>query len=440
METAEANPNDRPVSGPSEGAGEKAEGEAGAELASKPVTARGRGPLAVLRHREFALFWAGQAVSLVGSWMQGFAQGWVVTNLTKEAFALGLVNFAMALPTLVLMPLGGVAADRFDRRAILLYTQWVLLVLAAVTGVLVYQGRLELWHVYLLALPLGIATAYELPAYQSFYPQLIEKEELPQAISLNQATFHGSRIIGPAVAGWMIALWGTASAFFANAASFLAVIVALGMIRPRRPAPGLPHTSAGAMMKEGVRYVRDRPQIVALLGLTGITTFCIFPNLAVLTPYYARQVLQVGAGGLGILMSVSGAGSLLGAALLLSTPPAQRVNRIALCTGVILVSMSLLAWAPGLWLAVPAIGLQSVAIAHSLGLASIIVQELAEDHIRGRVMALYTMMFTGVMPFAALLVTKLVDEIGMRIELQAAGILYFTVSLLLVARLRRLPS
>lgn len=438
MEMAEANPNDKAASEPSPGAGEETEGEALAGSSSDAVTARSRGPLAVLRHREFALFWAGQAVSLVGSWMQGFAQGWVVTNLTKEAFALGLVNFAMALPTLVLMPLGGVAADRFDRRAILIYTQWVLMVLAAITGVLVYQGRLELWHVYLLALPLGIATAYELPAYQSFYPQLIEKEELPQAISLNQATFHGSRIIGPAVAGWMVALWGTASAFFANAASFLAVIVALGMIRPRRPAAGGPQVSAASMMKEGVRYVRDRPQIVTLLGLTGITTFCIFPNLAVLTPYYARQVLQVGAGGLGMLMSASGAGSLLGAALLLSTPPAQRVNRIAVCVGVVLVTMTLLAWAPGLWLAVPAIALQSIAIAHSLGLASIIVQEVAEDHIRGRVMALYTMMFTGVMPFAALLVTKLVDEIGMRIELQAAGILYFGVCLLLVARLRRL--
>lgn len=396
-------------------------------------------PLRVLRHREFALFWAGQAISLIGSWMQGFAQGWVVTNLTTSAFALGLVNFAMSLPTLVLMPLGGVAADRFDRRSILLYTQWVLLILAAITGVLVQQGHLELWHVYLLAVPLGIATAYELPAYQSFYPQLIEKEELSQAISLNQATFHGSRIIGPAIAGWMVAMWGTASAFYANAASFLAVIVGISMIRPRPPAAGGERGSALAMMREGVRYVQERPEMISLLGLTGITTFCIFPNLAVLTPYYARQVLKVDAGGLGILMSVSGAGSLLGAALLLSVPPASRVRRITLGIFVVLITTSILAWSPGLWLSAPAISVQSVAIAHSLGLVSIMVQEKAEDHVRGRVMSLYSMMFTGVMPFAALIVTQLVDRVGMRLELQAAGLLYFVVSLALVWRLRQSP-
>src|SRR5205814_4089491 len=135
--------------------------------------------------REFAIFWGGQAVSLVGTWMQSFAQGWVVAGLTAQASALGYVNFAMALPTLLLMPYGGVLADRMERRRILIYTQWLQAVLAAIMGWLIAARRLELWHVYALALPLGVAAAFDMPAYQSFYPQLVEKAGLPQAISLH---------------------------------------------------------------------------------------------------------------------------------------------------------------------------------------------------------------------------------------------------------------
>ncbi|MCC2668041.1 MAG: putative transporter, partial [Armatimonadetes bacterium] len=266
--------------------------------------------LRVLRHREFALFWGGQAISLIGTWMQTFAQGWVVANLTKTALALGFVNFLMAVPTLLLMPIGGVLADRMERRQILIYTQWLMLVLALVMGVLVSTGRLELWHVYLIAIPTGIATAFELPAYQSFYPQLVEKDDLPQAISLNQATFHGARIVGPALASGFVAIWGTAAAFYANAGSFLAVIAGLMLIRRRPPASSDRKSSTRNFMGEGMRYVRERPELQALLGMTAITTLFIFPNLAVLMPFYAKHILHTGASGLGWIMGISGGGSL----------------------------------------------------------------------------------------------------------------------------------
>src|SRR5947209_8242819 len=206
------------------------EQQEGEEIAAPPAPKQRRGlaVLRVLRHREFAIFWAGQAISLVGTWMQAFAQGWVVTGLTSSAFALGLVNFCNSIPTLVLMPFGGVAADRLERRRILVWTQVTMLILAAVMGVLIASHRLHLWHIYVIALLLGVAAAYDMPAYQAFYPQLVEREDLPQAISLNQATFHGARIIGPAAASVVVALWGTAAAFFANAASFVAVIISLG--------------------------------------------------------------------------------------------------------------------------------------------------------------------------------------------------------------------
>lgn len=392
--------------------------------------------LRVLRHREFAIFWVGQVISLVGTWMQAFAQGYLVTTLTPSAFALGLVNFAGSLPTLLLMPFGGVAADRLERRRILIWTQWAMLILALGMGVLIATHRLQLWHIYFIALLLGIATAYDLPAFQSFYPQLVDREDLPQAISLNQAAFNGSRIIGPAVAGFLVKLWGTAAAFFANAASFLAVLVSLSLIRPRPPAAGSGRASALQLMREGFQYVCDRPEVQALLGLTGITTLCVFPNVAILSPYYARYVLHVGPDGLGTIMSMSGAGAFLGSILLLTAPAGQRLARIAIAAGTILVTLSVMAWSRHLWVSAVAVAVQSLAISTSLGLASIIMQEMVPDALRGRVMSLYSLMFTGVMPFAALLVSGVVTAIGMRLELQIAAVVYTLGALLLLWRLR----
>lgn len=380
--------------------------------------------LRVLRHPEFAIFWGGQAVSLVGTWMQNFAQGWVVAGMTSSALALGLVSFAMSVPTLLLMPMGGVTADRVERRKILIYTQWAMGILAAITGVLVATHHLQLWHLYVVALLLGVATAYDLPAYQAFYPQLIEREELGQAIALNQATFNGSRIIGPALAAMVVTWWGTSAAFFANAASFLAVIFSLSFIRSRPPAVGRGGGGAMQMMKEGVAYVRERPILQALLGVTGLTTFFVFPNLAVLMPFYALHVLHVGSASLGTLMAVSGAGSFLGAVSLLNVPRERRGVSITLAGVTITLTLTLLAWSHSLWLSTGVVFFQSMAISFSVGLASIMVQETVPDALRGRVMSLYSLMFTGIMPFATLAITGLADSIGMRRELQLSAILY----------------
>jgi MFS family permease len=193
-------------------------------------------------------------------------------------------------------------------------------------------------------------------------------------------------------------------------------------------------------MREGFQYVRARPRILALLGLTGINTLCVFPNMAVLTPFYALHILHVGPGGLGWMMSMSGCGALLGAILLLTVPPDRRVVRMAMAAATILCTLSILAWSRALWVSAAAVALQSLAISTSLGLASIIVQEMVPDALRGRVMSLYSLMFTGVMPFASLLVTKLADAIGMRRELQIAALLYGVVAQLLIWRLNRFPS
>ena len=389
-----------------------------------------------LRNREFALFWSGQAISQTGTWMQQFAQGWVVTTLASSAFALASVNFAASIPILIMTPFGGVAADRMERRRILLVTQSLLAALAVVMGVLIQTGHLRLWHVWLIAVLLGLATAYDLPAYQSFFPQLVEKEDLPRAIALNQAAFHGSRIIGPAIASWFVARWGMAAAFFANGASFLAVIGSLLLIRPRA-AMGGGTTPMRLSMVEGLRYVRECSHIVALLGLTAITTMFVFPNAATLMPFYAKHVLQVGPGGLGVMMAASGAGAFLGAIFLLVLPRRLRIGWITTALFVIALALFALAWSRHLALCVTAVAILSFGIASTLGVASTMVQERVPDALRGRVMGIYSLAFTGVAPFAALAVARLADAIGMRRELILAAVLYKGCGVLLIPMLRR---
>jgi len=425
---------DRPHERPDHGTRDPGQPGPGAEEA--PGRQKPRNVLRALRIREFALFWSGQAISQTGTWMQQFAQGWVVTTLASSAFALASVNFAASIPILIMTPLGGVAADRMERRRILLVTQSVLAVLAAVMGVLIQIGHLRLWHVWLIAVLLGLATAYDLPAYQSFFPQLVEREDLPQAIALNQAAFHGSRIIGPAIASWFVAKWGMAAAFFANGASFLAVIGSLLLIRPRAPAgSGTAHMRLSMM--EGVRYVRERPHMVALLGLTAITTMFVFPNAATLMPFYAKHVLQVGPGGLGVMMASSGAGAFLGAIFLLALPRRFRIGWITTALVVIALTLSALAWSRYLSLCVAAVAILSFGISSTLGVASTMVQESVTDALRGRVMGIYSLAFTGVAPFAALAVARLADVIGMRRELLLAAVLYAVCGVLLIPMLRR---
>lgn len=411
-------------------------GQGAAMAIDGPGRKEPRNILGALRNREFALFWSGQAISQTGTWMQQFAQGWVVTSLASSAFALASVNLAASIPILIMTPSGGVAADRMDRRRILLVTQSVLAVLAIAMGVLIEAGHLRLWHIWSIAVLLGLATAFDMPAYQSFFPQLIEREDLSQAIALNQATFHGSRIIGPAIASWFVAGWGMAAAFFANGASFLAVIGSLLVIRPKPPiAGGMAHVRPS--MAGGVQYVREHPHIVALLGLTAITTTFIFPNAATLMPFYAKHVLRVGAGSLGVMMTASGLGAFLGAIFLLVLPHRFRIGWIMIALIMNALTLSALAWSRQVALSAVAVVILSFGISSTLGVASTLVQESVPDALRGRVMSLYSLSFTGVAPFAALAIARVADLIGMRRELLLASVLYGICGVFLMPALRR---
>jgi MFS family permease len=400
-----------------------------------------RGPLQVLMQRDYRLFWGGMTISMAGTWMQAMALNWVVVNqLTRSAAALGGINFASSLPMLLFTLLGGVAADRQDRRKILLVTQVAMMALAFAFAWLVAGGGIALWHVLLLSALGGLAAAYDMPAFQAYYPALVRREDLSQAVALNQASFHGSRVIGPALAAVLVGWWGAPSAFIANGVSFGAVILALLLIRTR-PAPGdVSRGSTWAAMKEGLRYVARDARLQALMGLTAITTLFVFPNFAVLLPLYAREVLSTGAGGLGVLMSTSGLGALLGALALLKVEPERRARRITEGVVAVTVGILILAHTRTFWIALPATALLSFGVSSAMGLVATIIQATVPDALRGRVMSVHGMMFVGIMPFAALLVPGTAERLGLPREMQLAGILFGLMGALLLRRLYAAPE
>jgi MFS family permease len=373
------------------------------------------GSLQPLRHSDFRRYWIGQAVSLVGTWMQVMALGWVVTGLSSDALVLGLLNASSALPILLLSLKGGEIADRVEKRRILIVTQLALMALAFVTAALVSSGRIQLWHVFALSVVQGVATAFDLPAAQSMPPELVEPKEIPNAVGLMQSIFHGARLVGPAVAGILIARLGNASAFVANGASFVAVIGTLLAITPRPPKPRAAGQRGGgrARIAEGFAYVRkDRATSALITLLTLVTTF-VFPFLVVLMVYYVRYTLGVDdASDLGTLMSTSGLGSLTGSIALLSG--SARTRRAWLVGAVVGVALGMLglSLAHDLAHAVPCSFVLSFSVSSLMGRVSQMIQERVPGELRGRVVSITSLAFTGVMPFAGMAWSFLVDRLG----------------------------
>ena len=390
----------------------------------------------VLRtNRTFRRYWLSQIVSLTGTWMQQVAQGWVVLTLTSSALAIGAVSIVGSLPMLLLTLTGGVVADRYDKRQILIGTQTVLGLLAGVFALLVATDAITYWQIVLLAILLGITAAFEMPASQAFIPELVDRDEMQEAIALNSAAFNGSRLIGPAMAGLLIAVVGVAAAFAANALSFLAVIGVLLSMRGRAVARhGVPG-NVGSAMREGLVYVRARPVLIGLIGITGLTSLLVFPNLAVLMPLYVTEVLGVGPAWLGIMMSCSGGGSLVGSLALLrgQRTVADAKRRIRMSAIGVTIGLLGLAAARSPILAMPAVIVLSFSL--SLGMAQIAtrVQELAPDAMRGRVMSIHGLAFTGVMPFAVLLVSATAEGIGQPATLLSAAVAYALLAVILYA-------
>jgi MFS family permease len=392
---------------------------------------------ASLRHRNFRLFWTGQMVSLVGTWMQAVAQGWLVLTLTNSAFLLGLVSAIGSMPILFLALPGGVAADRFDKRRLLMATQATAMVLALALAALTYFEIARIWHVVALAAISGSVFAFDAPSRQAFTVELVGKADLMNAIALNSAVFNAARILGPALAGVLIGFIGMAGCFFSNGVSFLAVILGLWMIRRERLPPP-PRGSAWHEMRAGISYAWNQPVIRSLVMI--IAVFSIFGMpYAILMPIFARDILGAGARGLGFLMTANGVGALTGALGLAAFSQTRSRGRLVMTAGVVFsLSLSAFALSRSFALSLMLLPLVGWSMVSQTATINTLLQTTVPDELRGRVMSLFTFVFMGMMPFGSLLAGAAAQRFGAPAALTAGAAVCLSATGLIFWRRREL--
>jgi len=373
----------------------------------------------VFRHRNYRLFFSGQAISLIGFWMQAIAQAWLVYRMTDSPFLLGLVAFAGQAPVLLVSPFAGVIADRLDRRRILFVTQGAMMASASMLALLTLSHVVEVWHIVALAAVSGTANAFDVPTRQSFTIEMVGRADLPRAIALNSIMFNGARLIGPALAGLLVAAVGEGWCIAINAASYIAVLTGLSMMKVERQPPR-PASHPLTDLREGFVYVATNRQMrTLLLLLAGSSLFGT--SYLTLMPIFARDILHGSSDALGFLMAAVGAGALVGA-LSVSRVPAGWLARVpflaAACFGAALVAFSQsTSFVLSLLLLAPAgFGMMMMGIS-----TNTLVQGSVDDAMRGRVMAYYVMAFIGMVPLSALGAGALSHQIGAPDTLAVGG-------------------
>ena len=375
------------------------------EAAAKPPRAGGvtwRDTFAALKHRNFRLFFVGQLVSLIGTWMQATAQGWLVYQLTGSKVLLGTVAAVGSLPLLLLSLWGGSVADRHSKRTVIFYTQTGMMLTAFVFATLVGSGHIQPWHILVLAALGGVAMAFDMPARQAFMVEMTSQKDLMNAVSLNSSIFNGARVVGPAVAGFLMAHVGITWCFILNGISFIAVIIGLMMMRLPRFVPPEKPPSAGRHILEGFVYVAGHRRVRLLLLLFGVVGVFGW-SYAVLLPAYARDVLHVGESGYGGLLSASGFGALLGALTVATWGSRVRPRRLILgglwLFSATLVLLAVVRWYP-LVLVCLAVGGWGMLIYYST--TNTLIQSSVSNALRGRVMGIWALVFGGMMPVGGL--------------------------------------
>ena len=366
-----------------------------------PVQPFLRRALAAFTYRDFRVLWFGAFVSTVGTWMQRVAQSWLIFDLTNSSFYLGLDDFLGQLPILLLTLLGGVIADRHDRRRLLLTSQYVQMTTALILASLVFWNRITIWHILALSFTSGIAQAFGGPAYQSLVPTLVERKDLPNAIALNSIQFNLARVFGPLLAGTTLAAFGTALCFGLNSLSFLVVIVALLSLSVKhiRPAERKPILHE---LNSGLNYVRHESSIVALTVVASLSTFLGLPLLTFL-PIFAREIFHGGVERYSEMMAYSGAGAVVGALIVAWLGKFKHMGLavllVQLAFGVLLTAFALsrIGWLSNLLLF-----LGGAALLMVFSMTASLVQLIVPDHLRGRVMSIYMVAFRGGMPLGSL--------------------------------------
>jgi MFS family permease len=391
-----------------------------------------------LRHRNYALFFVGQLISLVGTWMQMVAQPWLVYGITDSSFWLGAVGFAGQIPVFLLAFLGGAVADRYNRHRIIIATQIASMILAFILALLVLSGQVAIWHIFVLSVLLGVVNAFDMPGRQAFVVELVEKEDLMNAIALNSSIFNGARVAGPAVAGILIAGIGAGWCFFANGVSYIAVILCLLCMRlkPREAVDSSRADLSGVL--DGFRYVQRTKPVRAVILMLGLISLAGMPY-SVLMPIFADKILHCGAHGFGILMGATGLGALAGSMSLAVRSNTRGIGKLiayasaGFGAALILFSFSHWFWVSALML-LPAGYCFMVQMAAS----NTLIQTTVPDRLRGRVMAVHVMTFMGMMPFGSIIAGSVAEKLGAPYTLALGGLACLVGSVLFLLRLPKL--
>jgi len=374
-----------------------------------------------LRYRNFRLFFSGQIISLIGTWMQSVAQSWLVYRLTGSSLLLGLVGFAGQFPVFVLASIGGIVADRRSRYRIVITTQTSAMLLAFVLAALTLLGHIKVWEIMLLASCLGLVNAFDIPARQAFIVEMVKPQDLINAIALNSAMVNGARVLGPAVAGITVVAIGEGWCFFANGVSYIAVIVGL-LLMIVTPRLRDSQRSGLQSLVEGFRWVAHTGPIRALLLLLGLVSLTGMPY-AVLMPIFADRVLHSGARGLGLLMGATGVGAVTGTLALAARHGVRGLGRwvmfAAMGFGASLILFSLSHW---FWVSVLLVMPAGFSMILQMASSNTLIQTMVPDELRGRVMAVYSMMFMGMAPFGALLAGAIAQHVGAPLTVRLGGV------------------
>jgi MFS family permease len=421
-----------------------------ASIETSPETSSGSNPAAVagavpiaerlgafraLRHRNFRLFFGGQFVSLIGTWMQSVAQGWLVLKLTNSALMLGVVSFAGYLPVLLVALFAGVVVDHADRRRLIVATQALLMLSAFILAALTWAGVVRVEHVIILAALNGLVTAFDMPARQAFVVEMVGREDLPNAIALNSMIFNGARVVGPAVAGVLISVIGIAGCFFLNGISYIAVIISL--LEMRLVARELPRIGSAMFLRlrEGFNYIwHHRASFYLLLLIALNAGFGM--QYSVLMPVFARDVLHGGPRAYGFLLAAQGIGALFGAFVLASsrTPRGLRQNLIFGLFGSA-IGIFVFGFSCRMWLSLLAQMLIGAGLLNYMATSNTMLQLFVSDELRGRVMSMYTLSFIGLAPIGSLEVGFIGQHVSPQMAVAVSAVATLVCGIILLARL-----
>jgi MFS family permease len=387
---------------------------------SQPQRKEWPAALRALRHRNFRLFFFGQMISLIGTWMDPIAESWLIYRLTGSSLLLGTVAFAGQIPIFILMPIGGIIADRYDRRSILVATQSLTMTLTLVLAGLTLTHVVQPWHIIVLGALMGAVSAFDIPVRQAFIADTVSREDLVNAIALNSAIFNGARVIGPALAGIVVAAVGEGWCFLANGLSFLAVIAGLLMMT----GPSVLQTSQGSPMTniiEGFQFATRTAPVRALILLLGLISLTGTPGV-VLMPVFAGQILHGGARALGLLMGAVGLGALCGAITLATRKNVSGLERwIVVACNIFGAALILFALSRTFWLSAALLVPVGFSVVLEMGSSHTLLQSMVPDRLRGRVMAVGSMMFMGMAPLGSLMAGGVAHAIGAPLTVALSG-------------------